>query len=191
VGRPAAPPSFGRARPATHAACGAAAVVVVAVLVPVLAGACPAPVGIQDCIQGGGSVGHSATLQGPACHGGSADGCPVSMTPIGSAPGSGSGVVPSAVPGAGPGAGTSVDPPATPPATRDARPRQPSGYDELEPWLKSKSGGGAASPVPASGTSVGPPSAPPSGPTTRPQRPAGDSDEANRKRSDAEQQQKP
>ena len=56
---------------------------VLGLLVPVLTEACPAPVGIQECIRGGGSVGYSPTVQGPACHGGSADGCPVSMVPIG------------------------------------------------------------------------------------------------------------
>jgi hypothetical protein len=171
--------------------CCAAAVGVAALLVGVLAAACPAPVGIQDCIKGGGSVGYSATLQGPACHGGDADGCPVSMIPTGPAPGGGSGVVPSAVPGAGSSAGTSVDPPATPPATRDARPRQPSGYDELGPWLKGPATGGTAGPAPASGSSVNPPPAPPTNPTARPPRPTGDNDEGKGKSGDAQEEKRP
>jgi len=193
VGRQAAEPvPIRRVRRSTNPPCCAAAVVtVLSFLVPALAGACPAPVGIQDCIQGGGSVGYSAAVQGPACHGGSADGCPVSMTPISPAPGGGYGVVPSAVPGAGSSAGTSVDPPATPPATKDARPRQPSGYDGLEPWLKGPAGGGTAGPTPASGSSVNPPPAPPSSPAARPQRPAGDNDEGKRKSGETEEGKKP
>ncbi len=133
---------------------------VLTLLIPGLAGACTEPVEIQDCIQGGGRVGYSAAVRGPACQGGTADACPVRMGPGGPAPAGGS------------SGGSTSSPFGIPPTTRDARPSgAPSGYDSLEPWLKR---GDAAAPAPAT-ESTGGSGAEPLGtpPTTKDARPKG------------------
>lgn len=129
------------ARRQTILATGLLVAGILTLLVPSLAGACTEPVGIQDCIQGGGRVGYSAAVRGPACQGGTADACPVRMG-LGGSP-----------PAGGASGGAVTSPFGIPPTTRDARPQgAPSGYDDLAPWLK---GGDATAPAPAAESTGG------------------------------------